>query len=73
MRPIATQLGCLLVLLHLALCGSATAAVSKPNILIVLTDDQGVPEQYSAPYKGKGPAGFFGMIANLDENLGQLE
>lgn len=32
-----------------------------------------VPEKYKAAYKGKGPAGFFGMIANLDENMGRLE
>jgi arylsulfatase len=33
-----------------------------------------VDEKYSAPYKQKGiPAEFFGMIANLDENLGKLE
>jgi hypothetical protein len=33
----------------------------------------GVPEKYSAPYEGKGPAKFFGMIANIDENIGRLE
>ncbi len=33
-----------------------------------------VDEKYSAPYKKPGqPAAFFGMIANLDENLGKLE
>jgi arylsulfatase len=32
-----------------------------------------VPEKYSAPYEGKGPAKFFGMIANLDENIARLE
>jgi len=40
-----------------------------------------VAENYSAPYKGKGkaklkgagPAAFFGMIAQIDENLGKLE
>jgi arylsulfatase len=33
-----------------------------------------VAEKYSAPYKQYGNAGnFFGMIANLDENLGALE
>jgi arylsulfatase len=32
-----------------------------------------VPEKYSAPYEGKGPANFFGMIANLDENIGRLD
>jgi arylsulfatase len=32
-----------------------------------------VPEKYKKPYQGKGPAAFFGMIANLDENLGRLD
>jgi arylsulfatase len=32
-----------------------------------------VPDKYRAPYQGRGPAAFFGMMANLDENLGRLE
>lgn len=32
-----------------------------------------VAEKYSAPYEGKGPAGFFGMIAQIDENMGRLD
>lgn len=32
-----------------------------------------VAAKYKDPYKGKGPAGFFGMIANLDENMGRLD
>jgi arylsulfatase len=32
-----------------------------------------VPEKYKKPFKGRPQAGFFGMIANLDENLGRLE
>jgi arylsulfatase A-like enzyme len=32
-----------------------------------------VPRKYKQPYEGKGPAGFFGMIANLDENVGRLD
>jgi len=32
-----------------------------------------VPEKYKKPYEGKGPAGFFGMLANIDENVGRLE
>lgn len=32
-----------------------------------------VPEKYSAPYANKGAAGFFGMIANIDENMGRLD
>jgi arylsulfatase A-like enzyme len=32
-----------------------------------------VPPQYAEPYKKPGvPANFFGMIANLDENIGRL-
>jgi arylsulfatase len=32
-----------------------------------------VADKYAETYKGKGPAAFFGMIANLDENIGRLE
>jgi arylsulfatase A-like enzyme len=32
-----------------------------------------VPDKYKQPYKGRGPAGFFGMLANLDENMGRLD
>ncbi len=32
-----------------------------------------VAEEYASPYEGKGPAKFYGMIANLDENVGRLE
>jgi arylsulfatase len=32
-----------------------------------------VPAKYKQPYQGRGPAGFFGMIANLDENLSRLD
>ncbi len=31
-----------------------------------------VPEKFAAPYKDKKAANFFGMIANLDENMGRL-
>ena len=30
-------------------------------------------EEYVRPYKGKGPAAFFGMIAHLDKRFGDLE
>jgi arylsulfatase len=30
-------------------------------------------EEYINPYRGKGPAGFFGMIAHLDKRFGDLE
>lgn len=30
-------------------------------------------EEYVKPYQGKGPAGFFGMIAHLDKRFGDLE
>jgi arylsulfatase len=32
-----------------------------------------VPDRYKQPYRGRGPAAFFGMMANLDENLGRLD
>ncbi|MCS6851470.1 MAG: arylsulfatase [Gemmataceae bacterium] len=32
-----------------------------------------VPEKYQKPYQGNGPAAFFGMIANIDENMGRLD
>ena len=30
-------------------------------------------EEYVKPYRGQGPAGFFGMIAHLDKRFGDLE
>ncbi len=32
-----------------------------------------VDKKYSKPYLNKGPEKFFGMIANLDENMGRLD
>src|SRR5262249_27460830 len=32
-----------------------------------------VPDKYKQPYLKNGPAAFFGMIANLDENMGRLD
>jgi arylsulfatase len=32
-----------------------------------------VPDKYKRLYQGRGPAAFFGMMANLDENLGRLD
>ena len=32
-----------------------------------------VPARYKKPYQGKGPAAFYGMMANIDENLGKLD
>lgn len=32
-----------------------------------------VPEKYSAMFKGKQAAPFFGMLANIDENMGRLD
>src|SRR5262249_38232691 len=31
------------------------------------------PAKYKQPYQGNGPAAFFGMIANIDENFGRLD
>src|SRR5260370_28475066 len=30
-------------------------------------------EEYVKPYRGKGPAGFFGMIAHLHKRFGELD
>ncbi|HWC91224.1 MAG TPA: sulfatase-like hydrolase/transferase, partial [Pirellulales bacterium] len=32
-----------------------------------------VPDKYKEPYRGRGPANFFAMLANLDENMGKLD
>lgn len=32
-----------------------------------------VAEKYQQAYKNRGPAAFFGMLANLDENMGRLD
>lgn len=32
-----------------------------------------VPDKYKKPYEGKGNAGFYGMIANVDENVARLD
>jgi arylsulfatase len=32
-----------------------------------------VPEKYRAPYAGKRAPAFFGMLANIDENMGRLD
>lgn len=32
-----------------------------------------VEDKYKAPYRGQGPEAFFGMMANLDENMGRLQ
>jgi arylsulfatase len=32
-----------------------------------------VAESYSAAYRGRGPADFFGMIVQIDENVGKLD
>ena len=32
-----------------------------------------VPDRFKEPYEGKGPAGFYGMIANVDENVARLD
>jgi arylsulfatase A-like enzyme len=47
-------------------CYVATAAAHGPLF---------VPEQYRKPYEGQTPqvAAFFGMIANLDENMARLD
>lgn len=58
------------------------AAAKNPFFLYLPTNTPHVPniceEKFSAPYVGQHegkamPAEFYGMIANLDENLGRLE
>jgi arylsulfatase A-like enzyme len=46
------------------LCYLPTNAPHSPHV---------VGKEFSGPYEGRGPAGFFGMIANIDQNLGKLE
>jgi arylsulfatase A-like enzyme len=46
------------------LCYLPTNAPHAPHIDL---------DKYIAPYRGKGPAGFFGMIAHIDERFGDLE
>ncbi|MBI3209920.1 MAG: arylsulfatase [Candidatus Solibacter usitatus] len=53
-------------------------AANKPFLCYIPTNTPHGPawvdSKYSAPYQRPGvPAAFFGMIANLDENLGKLE
>ena len=49
----------------------------EPFFLYLPTNTPHVPnivaEKYAAPYQGKGPALFYGMIANIDENMGKLD
>ncbi len=45
-------------------CYLATNAPHAPHIDL---------EEFIGPYRGKGPAGFFGMIAHLDRRFGDLE
>ena len=46
------------------LCYIPTNAPHAPHIEL---------EEYVKPYQGKGPAGFFGMIAHLDKRFGDLD
>jgi hypothetical protein len=46
------------------LCYLATNAPHAPHI---------DGDEYIRPYQGKGPAGFFGMIAHIDQRFGDLE
>lgn len=46
------------------LCYLATNAPHAPHVEL---------EEYVKPYRGRGPAGFFGMIAHLDRRFGDLE
>jgi arylsulfatase A-like enzyme len=46
------------------LCYLPTNAPHAPHIEL---------EEYTRPYQGKGPTGFFGMIAHIDRRFGDLE
>jgi arylsulfatase len=46
------------------LCYLATNAPHAPHV---------VADRYSEPYQGKGPAAFFGMIVQIDENISKLD
>ncbi len=46
------------------LCYLPTNAPHAPHIDL---------DEYTQPYQGKGPAGFFGMIAHIDRRFGDLE
>lgn len=46
------------------LCYLPTNAPHAPHIEL---------EEFVQPYQGKGPAGFFGMIAHIDKRFGDLE
>ena len=49
----------------------------EPFFLYLPTNTPHVPnlvaDTYAAPYAGKGPALFYGMIANIDENMGEMD
>jgi arylsulfatase len=53
------------------------AAAKEPFLLYLPTNaphaPHWVPDKYKKLYEGKGPAAFFGMLANIDENLGRLD
>ncbi len=52
-------------------------AKGEPFLCYIPTNAPHAPfvelEEYVKPYQGKGPAGFFGMIAHLDKRFGDLE
>ncbi|MGC3967637.1 MAG: sulfatase-like hydrolase/transferase [Pirellulales bacterium] len=47
-----------------------SSSICRPTLRTART---GCDPKYRQPYRGQGPAEFFGMIANLDENLGRLD
>jgi arylsulfatase A-like enzyme len=50
---------------------------NKPFLCYLPTNAPHAPhidlEEYIKPYQGRGPAGFFGMIAHIDKRFGDLE
>jgi arylsulfatase len=53
------------------------AAANEPFLCYLPTNAPHAPHidlpKFSEPYKGKGPAAFFGMIAHIDQRFGDLE
>ena len=53
------------------------AAKKEPFLCYLPTNAPHAPhidlDEYVKPYQGKGPAGFFGMIAHIDKRFGDLE
>jgi arylsulfatase A-like enzyme len=86
MKPARFILG-VLILAPLAGLHASEIKAARPNVVVIITDDQGYgdfachgnpfycPAKHKRPYQhlDADTAGFFGMIANLDENFAKLD